>query len=157
MSEEKLYVDPEFFDLEMYAIYRAIYDLLGEETWKIVWRSGEILYNEIKDRIGAAGEKDPFNVLKKVANWLKEVGYIKEIEVNKASEDEVEYIMSDPIIARGARRLISEGRVPPHVSTALMFAALKDFNIRAEIVGEPRFLPDGRVVERWKLIKSAGR
>ncbi len=150
-EKSRVCVDPEFFDLEIYAIYHAIYDLIGEDTWKIVWRVGEIVYNEVKDKIGIVGVEDPFEVLKKLADWLKRVGYIEDIEVFKVAEDEIEYVMRNPIISQGAKRLIEEKRVPPHISTALMFAALKQFNMKAKMVGEPRFLPDGRIAERWKL------
>ena len=154
-KERKVCVDPEFFDLEIYAIYHAIYDYLKEDTWNIVWRVGEIVYNEIKEKIGTANETDPFIALKKLAKWLKDVGYIEELEVKKISEDEIEYVMLNPIITPGAKRLINEGRVPAHISTSLMFALLKQFNMKAEMIGEPKFLSDGRVIERWKLIKMS--
>jgi len=150
---KKLCVDPEFFDLEIYAIYHAVYDYLKDDTWKIVWRVGEIVYDEIKEKIGTANETDPFRALSKLAKWLRDVGYIEELEVKKVSEDEVEYVMLNPIIAPGAKRLIGEGRVPAHISTSLMFALLKQFGLKAEMIGEPEFLPDGRVIERWKLVR----
>lgn len=152
-NEGKICVDPEFFDLEIYAIYHAAYDLIGDDAWKIVWKSGEIVYDKIKEKIGAATAKDPFEALRKVADWLKKVGYIEAIEVRKVSEDEVEYVMCDPIILAGAKRLIDEGRVPAHISTALMFAVLKQYNMKAEMVGDPKFLPDNRAIEKWRLIK----
>lgn len=150
-KEEKTCVDPNFFDLEIYAIYYAAYDLLGEETWKIVWRTGEIVYDEIKEEIGAATETNPFEALRKLASWLKKVGYVENIEVREITENEIEYVMSSPIILPGAMRLIDEGRVPAHVSTALMFAALKQFNMKTEMVGDPEFLPDGRAIEKWRV------
>ena len=149
----KLCVDPDFFDLEIYAIYYAVYDLLGEDTWKVVWKAGEIVYEEIKSKIGADKAKEPFEALKRLADWLKDVGYIEDIEVRKVSEDEVEYVMLNPIIGPGAKRLVEAGRVPAHISTALMFAALKEFGMKAEMIGKPEFLPDGRAVEKWKLVK----
>ena len=153
-EKKKICVDPDFFDLEIYAIYYAIYDLIGEDTWKVVWKVGEIVYEEIKDKIGATDVKDPFEALRKLAEWLKKVGYIEDIEVRKVAEDEVEYIMLNPIITPGAKKLVKEGRVPAHISTALMFAALKQFNMKAEMIGEPKFLPDVRAIEKWKLFKS---
>jgi len=147
-------VDPDFFDLEIYAIYYGIYDLLGEDAWKVVWKSGEIVYDKIKEKIGAATAKDPFEALRKIADWLKKVGYIEDIEVRKVTEGEIEYIMSNPIILAGGKKLIKEGRVPAHISTALMFAVLKQFNMKAEMVGDPKFLPDGRAIEKWRLIKA---
>ena len=151
--ERKICVDPKFFDLEIYAIYYAAYDLLGEKTWEIVWKAGEIVYNEIKDEIGASSAKDPFEALKKLAIWLKKVGYVEDINVRKISEDEFEYTMLNPIITPGAKRLIKQGRVPAHISTALMFAALKQFGLKAKMIGNPKFQPDGRAIERWKLVK----
>ncbi len=153
-NEVKICVNPTFFDLELYAIYHAAYDLIGDDAWKIVWKSGEIVYDEIKENIGAATANDPFEALRKVADWLKKMGYIEAIEIRKVAVDEIEYVMCDPIILIGAKRLIKEGRVPAHISTALMFAVLKQFNLKAEMVGDPKFLPDGRAIEKWRLIKA---
>ncbi len=153
-NEEKICVDPDFFDLEIYAIYHAAYDLVGDNAWNIVWKSGEIVYDEIKEKIGASTAKGPFEALRKVADWLKKVGYIDKIEVREVATDELEYVMCDPIILAGAKRLIKEGRVPAHISTALMFAVLKQYDMKAEMVGDPKFLSDGRAIEKWRLIKA---
>lgn len=155
-------IDPEFFDLYVYSVYKAIYEIAGEKTWSVVWRSGEIVFDKIKDEVLVPG--DLFKSLENLASFLKKSGYIADININRVSEDEIEYIMSEPVIARskckyfppggGAKRLIEEGMVPPHISTSLMFACLKYFGMRAEMVGEPIFLPDGRVVERWRVVKA---
>jgi len=35
-----------------------------------------------------------------------------------------------------------------------MFEIRKQFNMKAEMIGDPKFLPDGRSAsEKWKLIK----
>ena len=60
--------------------------------------------------------------------------------------------MHDAIIVPGAKRLLAEGRVPAHISTALMFGVLKQFNMKAEMIGDPTFKPDGRAIEKWRLI-----
>ncbi|MFN2165730.1 MAG: hypothetical protein ACK2U9_05675 [Anaerolineae bacterium] len=63
------------------------------------------------------------------------------------------HIMLNPVILPGAERLIAEGAVPAHISTTLMFALLKRcFGLRAEVVGDPVFSPDGRATERWQLV-----
>ncbi|MCS7365185.1 MAG: hypothetical protein NDF54_07105 [archaeon GB-1867-035] len=146
-------VKPEFVDLIMYGVYYAAYDLLGERTWEIVWKAGEVVFNEVKDRLGITSETPPFEALRRMADWLKDMGYVEYIEVNRISEDEIEYVMKDPIITPGAKKLIQQGRVPAHISTALMFAILKQYNMKAEMIGDPLFLPDGRAIEKWKLIK----
>lgn len=149
-------VKPEFVDLIIYGVYYAAYDLLGEETWKIVWKAGEVVYSEVKDKLGITSETEPFEALKRIAGWLKDMGYVEYIEVKRINEDEIEYVMKDPIITPGAKKLIKQGRVPAHISTSLMFAVLKKYNMKAEMRGDPKFLPDGRVIERWKIIKLKG-
>ncbi|MGC9149091.1 MAG: hypothetical protein ACP5GI_06605 [Sulfolobales archaeon] len=153
VRRNNLCINPRFFDLELYAIYHVIYDYLKESTWDIVWRVGEVIINEIKDLIDLDKTMDPFEALKKLGEWLKEMGYFEDLEVRRVSENEIEYVMLNPVISSGAKKLIDEGRVPPHISTALMFAVLKRFNMTAEMIGEPIFLPDGRVVERWRLTR----
>ena len=44
-------IDPVFFDLEIYAIYRAIWENWGDEAWKVVWRAGEVLFDEVHERL----------------------------------------------------------------------------------------------------------
>lgn len=45
--------------------------------------------------------------------------------------------------------------VPAYISTMLMFALLKKrFGLAAEMVGEPDLRPDGRAVERWRLVEK---
>ncbi len=144
-------IDPRFFDKEIYAIYRAVNEKIGEETWWIVWRAGEILLDELWGELGLSslglGE-----ALKKLGEWLKSVGYVEDIEV-RLRDGEAEYIMTEPVITPGAKRLIDEGMVPPHISTSLLFALLKRYGYRAEMAGDPVFLEDGRVLERWRLVK----
>lgn len=61
--------------------------------------------------------------------------------------------MLNPVILPGARRLLAEGAVPAHISTTLMFALLKKrFGLGAEMVGDPDLRPDGRALERWRLV-----
>lgn len=149
----KIRIDPKFFDLVIYGVYYAIYDLIGENTWNIVWKCGEIVFEEAKNFLEELRDKDPFKVLSTLAKWLKDSGYVEDISVEKISNDTVKYIMLNPAIADGAQKLIKLGRVPAHISTSLMFAALKSLGYTAKMVGGPEFLSDGRVVEYWKLYK----
>ena len=146
-------MDPRFFDLEIYSIYKAVNELLKERTWDVVWRAGEILLENILDDLSLEETSDPYTALNRLADWLRKVGYIKDIEVRRIGEDSIEYVMSNPIITPGAKKLIGEGLVPPHISTALMFALLKKYGYKAEMIGDPIFLDDGRVVERWRLVQ----
>lgn len=146
-------INAKFFDIIVYGLYYAIYDLVGDKAWEVVWRSGEVVFNEAKSFVEGLSDKDPFKVLKALANWLRDMGYIDEITVEKVSEDTIKYTMLNPAIGEGAQKLIKLGRVPAHISTSLMFAALKSLGYSAEMVGAPEFLSDGRVIEIWKLYK----
>ncbi len=143
----------DFFDLEIYAIYRAIWELWGEEAWKVVWRSGEIVFDEIEKELRLEGAAWP-EVLQGLGAYLREEGYVEDIAVRQTGEQEFEYEMLNPAILPGAERLIAEGAVPAHISTTLMFAALKKrFGLKAEMIGDPDLRPDGRAIERWKVSK----
>jgi hypothetical protein len=146
-------IDPTYFDQQIYALYRAVWERWGDEAWAIVWRSGEVLFDEIEPGLGLLPGDDPFAAMRRLADYLQRVGYVTDITVRPLSEDEWEYEMLNPVILPGAERLIAEGAVPAHISTTLMFALLKKrFGLRAEMVGEPVFAPDGRATERWRLV-----
>ena len=129
-------IDPTFFDLEIYAIYRAIWENWGDEAWKVVWRAGEVLFDEIQERLNLS-TNSPLEAMRGLA------------------EDELEYEMVAPAILPGAERIIAEGGVPAHISTSVMFAGLKKlFGLKAEMIGDPEFTADGRAIEKWKLFKE---
>jgi hypothetical protein len=146
-------IDPVYFDQQIYALYRAVWERWGDAAWHVVWRSGEVLFDEIESELGFESSDDAFVAMRRLAAYLVRVGYVKEIAVSPVSEVEWDYEMLDPVILPGAKRLISEGAVPAHISTTLMFALLKKrFGLRAEMVGDPDLRPDGRAIERWRLV-----
>jgi hypothetical protein len=147
-------IDPGFFDLEIYAIYRAIWENWGDAAWKVVWRAGEVLFTEIHERL-ELDVSSPLTAMQGLADYLVNVGYFDDLQVRQVAEDELEYEMVAPAILPGAERIIAEGGVPAHISTALMFAGLRElFGLQAEMIGEPRFTDDGRAIERWKLFRE---
>lgn len=147
-------IDINFFDLEIYAIYRAIWENWGDEAWKVVWRAGEVLFDEINEQLNLNTES-PLAAMQGLAQYLVEAGYFLEMNVRQTAEDQLEYEMVDPAILPGAERIIAEGGVPAHISTAVMFAGLKKlFGLKAEMIGDPEFTADGRAIERWKLFKE---
>jgi hypothetical protein len=146
-------MDPAYFDQQIYALYRAVWERWGDEAWYVVWRSGEVLFDEIEPELGLQPDDDPFIAMQRLAGYLRRVGYVKDIAVRPLSEDEWDYEMLDPVILPGAKRLIAEGAVPAHISTTLMFALLKKrFGLTAEMIGDPDLRPDGRAIERWRLV-----
>lgn len=145
-------IDPTYFDRQIYALYRAIWERWGDEAWTIVWRSGEVLFDEIEPELDLQPGDDPFTAMQRLADYLRRVGYVADIAVRPISESEWDYEMLDPVILPGAGRLIAEGAVPAHISTTLMFALLKKrYGLGAEMVGEPIFQAGGRAIERWRL------
>jgi hypothetical protein len=145
-------IDATYFDHQIYALYRAVWERWGEETWHVVWRSGEILFDEIEDTLGLKPQDDPFSAMQCLADYLRRVGYVEDIVVRPTSDREWDYEMREPVILPGAKRLLAEGAVPAHISTTLMFALLKKrFGLRAEMVGEPNLQPDGWAKEHWRL------
>ena len=151
------HIDPEYFDHQIYAIYRAVWERWGQEAWYVVWRSGEVLFDLIEPELGLQDRDDPVTAMQKLATYLRRAGYVREIAVRPVGQDEWEYEMVDPVILPGAKRLISEGAVPAHISTTLMFALLKKrFGLGAEMIGDPDLRPDGRATERWRLVAPNG-
>jgi hypothetical protein len=147
-------IDPAFFDLEIYAIYRAVWENWGDQAWKVVWRAGEVLFDEVRERLDL-DTSSPLAAMRGLARYLVEVGYFAEMKVRQTADDELEYEMVAPAILPGAERIIAEGGVPAHISTAVMFAGLRRlFGLRAEMIGDPEFTADGRAIERWKLYKE---
>lgn len=147
-------IDAGFFDLEIYAIYRAIWEHWGDDAWKVVWRAGEVLFDEIHEHLDLDATS-PLAAMQGLAAYLVDVGYFADMKVRQTAEDALEYEMVAPAILPGAERIIAEGGVPAHISTALMFAGLKKlFGLQAEMIGEPEFTADGRAIERWKLFES---
>lgn len=146
-------IDPTYFDHQIYALYRAVWEQWGDEAWCVVWRSGELLLDQIEPELGLEIDDDPFAAMQKLASYLRRIGYVQDIAVRPLNEDEWAYEMIDPVILPGAERLISEGAVPAHISTTLMFALLKKrFGLKAEMVGDPELWPDGRAIEHWRMV-----
>lgn len=146
-------IDPTYFDQQIFALYRAVWERWGDEAWYVVWRSGEVLFDEIEAELGLQADDDPFVAMQRLANYLQRVGYVEDISVRPLSETEWDYEMLDPVILPGAKRLLADGAVPAHISTTLMFALLKKrFGMDAEMVGDPDLRPDGRATERWRLV-----
>jgi hypothetical protein len=146
-------IDQTYFDRQIYALYRAVWERWGDDAWYVVWRSGEVLLDDIEPELGLQPGDDPFSAMQRLAAYLQRVGYVKEIVVRPVSETEWEYEMLDPVILPGAKRLLADGAVPAHISTTLMFALLKKrFGLSAEMIGDPDLRPDGRAIERWRLV-----
>jgi len=154
-------MDREFFDIETYALFSALNEIIGEKTWDIVLRGGEYAFAEIKRRQGIT-EKDPIVLVKRLGEWLQEMGYAR-IKIEQTGENEFLYHMYDTASRRGLRQIRKEkgeDAVMAHWSTAIMFAALKEMcNTKAEISHLEFAKEDtkGASVEKWILSKIESR
>jgi hypothetical protein len=157
MEKGMTMIEPTYFDQQIYALYRAVWERWGDEAWYVVWRSGEVLFGEIEPELGLQPGDSPFEAMHRLASYLQRVGYVKRIAIQPLSDEEWDYEMLDPVILPGAGRLLAEGAVPAHISTTLMFALLKKrFGLGARMLGEPDLRPDGRATERWRLTPLQG-
>jgi hypothetical protein len=142
----------DFFDKELYAIYKAAWENWGDQAWKVVWRSGQIIFEDIEAELNLEGTTW-IEGMQHLADYLARVGYVKDISVKQTAEDKMEYTMNDPAILPGAKRLMALGAVPGHVSTTLMFAMLaKCYGLKAEMLGDPDLRDDGYAVEQWQVL-----
>ncbi len=145
-------IDSDFFNSFSYSVFKALGEKLGDESWKIVWRTGEILFNKIKDKLEFK-KKEPIEIVRSIAKYLKKTGYLRDAKIVILSDEEFEYWMKEPAIEKGAFKLIEEGYPPPHISTSILFSALKTLTgSELELVGNPE-RKDKWIVERWKIKK----
>ena len=143
-------VTSDFFDRELYAIYLAAWEEWGDEAWKIVWRSGQIMLEEIEPELDLAGTTW-LEGMQRLGEYLAKAGYVRSISVRQLGEDRMEYTMRDPAILPGAKRLVAMNAVPGHCSTTLMFALLaKWYGMGAEMIGDPELRDDGDAIEIWR-------
>lgn len=151
------HVTPDFFDFINYNICRAVSERLGsEEAVEIYERAGEIGYAELKKtgRIQTGGQ-DPLDVLIQIVKFLEENGYMGRIEINRLSDTEMEVDMYQASVLDSSVRLTDESYAPSHIMTNLMFAALKDFGMSAEL-DELVFEEEvDHVREHWTLTSAS--
>jgi hypothetical protein len=144
-------VTRDFFDKELYAIYLAAWEEWGDDAWMIVWRSGQIMLEEIETELDLDGTTW-IEGMQRLGAYLTRAGYVQSISVRQLADDRMEYLMRDPAILPGAKRLVAMNAVPGHCSTTLMFALLaKRYGMGAEMIGDPELRDDGDAIEIWRV------
>jgi hypothetical protein len=155
-EREDVMIEPEFLNLEIYAIYSAMVKIAGsKKQHEVVNLSGEILFSELKERLNLQ-EKDPVALVKALIAYLEKVGYFKKGEVEKIKENELLIHMHGAVCHDAVVKLKDEGAYPPHFFTTLAFAGLKSmFNMKVELthldLGSKE--PPYHTVEKWVLSK----
>lgn len=150
-------VDPRFLDLVNYGVCSALSRTHGREGAERVFRlAGEIAFKELNRRLRFES-LEPYDVLRAIARFLEESGYMERIELTKVSPGEVIVNMYGVSVAESSKRLVDEGSAPSHYMTNLMFAALKELcGVKAEIIHLELDREKGTGKEKWVLSKIEG-
>jgi hypothetical protein len=150
-------LDAEFVNAEVYAIYKAITEVSGEDGWKIMWRSGELVFDQIEPHLQFSSD-DPLAVMRTVGDYLVSVGYLEAIEMDLQPGGVLEYEMFGTATRDAARRLIAEDAILPHWSTVVMVAALrKRCGVEARMEArdhKPELVSQRQSRERWLLTRD---
>jgi hypothetical protein len=150
-------VNPEFVDFVNYNFCRAISEHVGRErAVRVFERAGEIGYAALKAQGAIQTDgRSPLDVLVQIVRYLEDNGYMGRIELNRISEAEMEVNMYEISVMGSSVRLTDQDYSPSHIMTNLMFAALQEFGMSAEL-NELEFEPDAdHVREHWKLSPAA--
>lgn len=150
-------IKPEFLDFVNYNICKAYSETYGKEAAEAFFRKvGRIGFQELRRRIEFPS-REPYEVLRRVASFLEEMGYLAKIYLTKVEEDEVIIEMFGVSVVNSSMRLVREGASPSHFMTNLMFAALEEIcGLRADIIDltlEQPTAETGYAKERWILKK----
>ncbi|MBI2847369.1 MAG: hypothetical protein HYX82_05775 [Chloroflexi bacterium] len=124
-------ISDDFISLHMYSVYRALTEVVGEENaWKVVWRTGEIAFEEIAKRTGLdKKERDPKKVVRTMGQFFEQSGYIERLEgsiVDGGKGFQIDLINTNPAIRGVGVQLKAENCVPHRWGTVSIRAALAD-------------------------------
>lgn len=146
-----------FINVEIYAIYKAITEVCGEDGWRIMWRSGELAFEQIEPTL-AFRSNEPLDVMRTVGDYLARVGYFERIELELLPGGVLEYQMVNTATRASAERLIRENAILPHWSTVIMVAALrKRCGVEAKMEAhdhKPELVSQSHSKERWILTRD---
>ncbi|MEM2927309.1 MAG: hypothetical protein QW220_06385 [Candidatus Bathyarchaeia archaeon] len=150
-------VRPEFIDFLNYNICKAYSELYGKEAAEAFFRRvGEIGFQELRKMVEFPSS-EPYDVLRTIAEFLENMGYMSKIKLTKVEENEVIIEMFGVSVTKSSIRLLKEGASPSHIMTNLMFAALKELSgLHADIYDltlEQPSAETGYGREKWVLKK----
>lgn len=150
-------ISPDFLDLFNFGVCKSISERLGKDAAADVFRrAGEIEFEELEKTV-LFQSREPYDVLRTVAQFLQREGYMARIELRKVEKNEVIVEMYGVSVISSSIRLTNQGFSPSHVMTSMMFAALKKLcGFRADIVDltlEQPSAQSGYAKEKWILKK----
>jgi hypothetical protein len=150
-------LDADFINVEIYAIYTAITEISGADGWKIMWRSGELAFDQLAPTL-AFPSREPLDVLRTIGEYLVRVGYLEGIELELKPGGVLDYRMLGTTTSASAKRLLEENAILPHWSTVLMVAALRKVcGVEARMEAhdhKPEMVSSQQANERWILTRN---
>ncbi len=152
MDNDSTVLDKKFVGMLIFSIYKAIYKKLGGEAWDIVWESGRVFYDILKEELGLGDRDSPKEIINKISDFFKRVGYLENVDVIKMGEDVIEFTIYDPITWNGNVMLRWKGMVPGQVFIPVLVAALESKGYKVTRLKEKEY-GDKLLVERWKITK----
>jgi len=118
-----------------YGICYVLNERFGKKECEDIFREvGKICYGRVKERGLIRPKEDPMETLIEIAKFLERTGYMEKILINRVSENELELDMFGVSVLNSSVELVESGRSPSHHMTNIMFAALEDYGISAELV-----------------------
>jgi len=133
------------------AIYKALSEQFGEDSWGILWRSGEILFKEIKDDIGISKDMEINQAIQRLCDYMRRLRLVERIEF-KFDKDTmiVETIVIFPFNIDVYKR---EAAGPIYIFSSLLASMLYYLGYNIEREGEHYIMDRNKLVERWRLVK----
>ena len=135
------------------AIYKAVYKEIGDDAWEILWKSGEILFDSVKDELGIRKDMNLHDALNRLSQFLRDIHIVDDISYTIDPEESViEYEITFRIPLRYERR---EEAGPIYIFSSLFVALMKYLGYEVSKDTEPRIVEYNKLVERWKFAKTS--
>lgn len=133
------------------AIYRALIERFGEDSWEILWRSGEILFKELKDDIGVTEDMEINHAVQRLCDYIRRVRLVDRIEyIFNEDKSTIETVVHFPFSIDMYKR---EMAGPIYIFSSLLASVLNYIGYRVERSGEHYIMDRNKLVEKWKVTK----
>ena len=145
---------PEFFDTINYAICQAVNQYLPDEAKAFFRKVGEYHLDEALARgfITLQPEDAPLEVLIKIAKYLESTGYMQKITIQKLSDHEAIVEMQQVSVTISSAQLLKADKQPSHFMTNIMFAALQQRGVQADLRHMDYDVENATFKEYWKIL-----
>ena len=144
-------VKPEFLDLINYSICYVLNQRLGKEEAERIFREvGKLNYRRIKEKGLIREREDPLEQLEEIARFLERMGYMERIVIRREG-NQLLLDMYGVSVLPSSVELVEKGMAPSHLMTNIMFAALEEKGVRAELIDLGFDSEENHVREKWVL------